>query len=75
MSNIQLFNQTPSVIGIIMLDTQFPRPLGDVGHPETFGVATHLDRFKGVYPAKVVTTAAGLRKERLLNGFQSIVRG
>jgi hypothetical protein len=75
MGNIQLFNQMPSVIGIIMLDTQFPRPLGDVGHPDTFGVPTHLDRFKGVYPAKVVTTAAGLRKERLVNGFQSIVRG
>jgi Asp/Glu/Hydantoin racemase len=74
-SNIQLLTQTPCVIGIIMLDTQFPRPLGDVGHPDTFGVPTHLDRFKGVYPAKVVITAAGLRSQRLSNGFQSIVRG
>jgi len=23
-------------IGVLMLDTQFPRPIGDVGHPQTF---------------------------------------
>ena len=74
MSTIHLHGQTPAVLGIIMLDTQFPRPLGDVGHPETFGVSVHLDRIKGVWPAKVVTSAASLRQARLVAGFQSIVR-
>ncbi len=74
MSGIHILGQTPSVLGIIMLDTQFPRPVGDVGHPEFFGVPTHFDRFKGVFPAKVVTTSAGMRQARLVPGFQNIVR-
>jgi Asp/Glu/Hydantoin racemase len=74
MSGIHLHGQVPSVLGILMLDTQFPRPLGDVGHPETFGVATHKDVFKGVWPAKVVASAASLRQARLVPGFQGMVR-
>jgi hypothetical protein len=74
MSSIQIFGKSPSVLGIIMLDTQFPRPKGDVGHAETFGVSTHVDVFKGVWPAKVVTSAASLRQARMVPGFQGIVR-
>lgn len=74
MSGIHLVGQVPSVLGILMLDTQFPRPLGDVGHPETFGVSTHKDVFKGVWPAKVVTSAASMRQARLVSGFQGMVR-
>lgn len=74
MSGIHLFITTPSVLGIIMLDTQFPRPPGDVGHPDTFGVSRHLDIFKGVWPAKVVASAASMRQERLTAGFQGMVR-
>ncbi len=74
MSGIRLFGQTPAVLGIIMLDTQFPRPKGDVGHAQTFGVSTHKDVFKGVWPAKVVTSAASLRQARLVPGFQGMVR-
>jgi hypothetical protein len=74
MSGIHLVGQVPSVLGILMLDTQFPRPLGDVGHPETFGVPTHRDVFKGVWPAKVVTSAASMRQARLVPGFQGMVR-
>lgn len=65
---------TPSVLGIIMLDTQFPRPKGDVGHPETFGVSAHQERVRGVWPAKVVTSAASMRQARMLPGFQGVVR-
>ncbi|MFM7331941.1 MAG: aspartate/glutamate racemase family protein [Brachymonas sp.] len=74
MSGIYLHGQVSSVLGIIMLDTQFPRPLGDVGHPETFGVSTHKDVFKGVWPARVVASAASLRQARLVPGFQGMVR-
>jgi glutamate racemase len=65
---------TPSVLGIIMLDTRFPRPRGDVGHAETFGVSTHQEIVKGIWPAKVVTSAASMRQARMLPGFQSVVR-
>ncbi len=68
------YTPTPSIIGIILLDTQFPRPKGDVGHAETFGVATHLERVKGIWPEKVVTSAASLRQARMVSGLQSIVR-
>lgn len=27
-------------LGVVMLDTQFPRPEGDIGHPSAFGVPT-----------------------------------
>ncbi len=74
MSGIHLVGQVPSVLGILMLDTQFPRPLGDVGHPETFCVSTHRDVFKGVWPSKVVTSAASMRQARLVPGFQGMVR-
>ena len=74
MSGIHVFGQTPSVLGIIMLDTQFPRPLGDVGHTQTFGVSVHHDKVKGIWPAKVVTSAASLRQARLVPSFQGIVR-
>jgi hypothetical protein len=74
MSGIHILGQTPSVLGIIMLDTQFPRPLGDVGNSQTFGVSVHHDKVKGVWPAKVVTSAASLRQARLLPSFQGIVR-
>jgi Asp/Glu/Hydantoin racemase len=73
-NGIHLVGQVPSVLGILMLDTQFPRPLGDVGHPETFGVSTHRDVFKGVWPSKVVTSASSMRQARLVPGFQGMVR-
>ncbi len=75
MSGIHVYGQTPSVLGIVMLDTQFPRPLGDVGHTQTFGVSVHHEKVKGIWPAKVVTSAASLRQARLVPAFQNIVRG
>lgn len=74
MSGIHLVGQVPSVLGILMLDTQFPRPMGDVGHPATFGVSTHRDVFRGIWPAKVVASAASMRQARLVPGFQGMVR-
>jgi Asp/Glu/Hydantoin racemase len=61
-------------LGIIMLDTQFPRPLGDVGHPDTFGLSVHFETIKGVWPDKVVQSAASLRQARIVPGLQNIVR-
>jgi hypothetical protein len=74
MSGIQIIGTPQRVLGILMLDTKFPRPLGDVGHPDTFGVSVHMERIKGVFPDKVVTSAKRLRREQLLPGFQGLVR-
>jgi hypothetical protein len=61
-------------LGIVMLDTQFPRPLGDIGHPETFKVPTHREIVRGIWPDKVVQSAASLRQARIVPAFQGVVR-
>lgn len=43
-----------------MLDTHFPRPPGDIGHPETFaraGIAVRYRRVSGASPTRVVIEA------------------
>jgi Asp/Glu/hydantoin racemase len=44
----------PPWLGILMLQTRFPRPLGDIGHPQTFGFATRRRIVVGAMPARVV---------------------
>jgi hypothetical protein len=62
-------------LGVIMLDTQFPHPVGDIGNPATFKIAVHYEKLRGAWPARVVASAAGLRGEvRLLAAFQQVVR-
>ena len=72
---LQLIPVPPSgFLGIVMLHTQFPRPRGDVGHPETFMVPIHKEMVRGIWPANVVATAASLRQARIVPSFQAIVR-
>ena len=61
-------------LGVLMLDTQFPRLPGDIGHPDAFGVPTQFRVVKGAWPAKVVLSAAGLRAGHLLKAFAEVVR-
>ena len=47
-------------LGILMLDTRFPRPLGDVGHPGTFeraGIPVRFATVSGASPQRIVTEA------------------
>ncbi|MGH7463073.1 MAG: aspartate/glutamate racemase family protein, partial [Longimicrobiales bacterium] len=44
-------------LGILMLDTKFPRPLGDIGNPETFrrlGIAVRFRTVRGASPQRIV---------------------
>ena len=61
-------------LGVVMLDTKFPRLTGDVGHPEAFGVPTSLRTVRGAWPDKVVQSAAGLRGARVVPAFVFVVR-
>ena len=61
-------------LGVVMLDTQFPRLPGDVGHPDAFGVPTQRCIVKGAWPEKVVQSAAGLRAGRVVTPILQLVR-
>jgi Asp/Glu/hydantoin racemase len=41
-------------LGLLMLETRFPRPLGDVGHPRTFAFAVRRAVVRGATPERVV---------------------
>lgn len=61
-------------LGIVMLDTRFPRPPGDVGCPQTWAVPTERRVVRGIWPEKVVQSAAGLRAGRVVPAFVAIVK-
>jgi len=43
-----------TTLGLLMLQTRFPRPLGDVGHPQTFGFPVRRKVVQGATPALIV---------------------
>lgn len=57
-----------------MLDTRFPRPPGDIGHPDSFGVHTRRLIVRGAWPATVVASADSLRASGVLPAFSEAVR-
>ena len=61
-------------LGIVMLDTRFPRPPGDVGHPDTFDVPTRRYVVRGAWPAKVVQSGEGLRAAQVVPAFLDAVQ-
>jgi Asp/Glu/hydantoin racemase len=42
------------MLGLLMLDTRFPRPPGDIGHPGTFGFPVRRRVVAGAAPGRVV---------------------
>ena len=61
-------------LGVLMLDTQFPRPEGDIGHPSAFSVPTRRCIVKGAWPDQIVQSGAGLRKGRVVTPMLQLVR-
>jgi hypothetical protein len=62
------------LLGVVMLETRFPRPPGDAGHPATFGRPVRHRVVPGAFPRSVVTSAAALRGSGLDALFVSAVR-
>jgi aspartate/glutamate racemase len=46
------------LIGIILLDTRFPRLLGDIGNPATFPFPVIYEKVDGALPSRVVSEKA-----------------
>lgn len=42
------------LLGVLMLDTHFPRVVGDIGNPATFGFAVSYSTVRGATPERVV---------------------
>lgn len=61
-------------LGILMLQTRFPRPLGDIGHPESFPVPTRRLVVAGACAARVVQDAASLAASGLVGAFTAAAR-
>jgi len=68
------FGEAPGFLGVVMLDTRFPRPPGDVGHPDAFGVPVRQHVVRGAWPGKIVQTAAGLRAAGVAPAFVRAVQ-
>ena len=57
-----------------MLETRFPRPPGDIGHPDSFPVPTRRLVVGGATAATVVRDGAGLAASGLLDDFVAAAR-
>ena len=71
---------TPSVfarrgfLGVLTLDTRFPRLVGDIGNPASFGVPTLTRVVRGTRPRDVVQTATAQRDAGLVEPFMQALR-
>ena len=68
------FPSTPRFLGIVMLQTRFPRPVGDIGNPASFALPVRSLVVEGALPHKVVQSAQALRESGLMDAFREAVR-
>jgi hypothetical protein len=64
----------PGAIGVLMLETRFPRLPGDIGHPDAFGVPVRHLVVPGAWPQRVVADAHALRTGGLVPLFVDAAR-
>src|SRR5919201_2821438 len=68
------FNQYGFTIGILMLDTRFPRIPGDMGHAATFDFPVRYHRVTGAEPHRVVRGGAAGLLEAFVAGARELER-
>lgn len=65
-----------AAIGILMLDTHFPRPPGDIGNPASFGFPVLYERIQGASVQRAVREqASGLLEPFIEAGHRLVQRG
>jgi hypothetical protein len=73
---MSLHRSTEVCLGILMLQTRFPRPLGDIGNPGSFGFPVRYRVVPGATPGLVVhERAAGLLQPFIDAGRQLVREG
>ena len=70
---MQALSELPE-LGVIMLDTRFPRPPGDIGNPASFAVPVRQRVVTGAWPAAVVQTAESRQASGMLPAFVAAAR-
>jgi hypothetical protein len=58
-------------LGVLTLDTRFPRLVGDIGNPASFGVPALTRVVRGARPQDAVQSAAGQRQTELFDAFRA----
>ncbi len=61
-------------LGVLQLDTQFPRPVGDIGCAQSWPMPTQMLTVRGAFPEKVVASAASLRGLRVVEPLKKLAR-
>jgi len=62
------------LIGILLLDTIFPRLLGDVGNPKTFPFPVIYEKVQGAIPMRVVKERDGCLLPSFIEGAKALER-
>jgi hypothetical protein len=68
------FNQYGFTVGILMLDTRFPRIPGDMGNAVTFPLSVRYHRVPGAAPDLVVRRGAASLLPAFLDGARALER-
>src|SRR5262245_65013094 len=68
------FNQYGFTVGILMLDTRFPRIPGDMGHAATFPFPVRYHRIAGASPDLVVRRGAAGLLDAFIEGARQLER-
>lgn len=61
-------------LGVLLLDTHFPRPPGDIGCADTFAAPVHLHVVRGAFANDVVSSVSSLRASGLAAQFVQAAR-
>jgi hypothetical protein len=64
----------PGPLGLVRLDTRFPRPAGDAGNPESWHRPVDVEVVRGAWPRAIVQSAQGLRGAGVLPAFVDAVQ-
>jgi hypothetical protein len=62
------------MLGVLMLDTRFPRIVGDIGHPATFAFPVRYATVRGASPQRVVRERDPLLLQPFIDAGQALVR-